>query len=147
MSDSRPLDNFMDITLDRIKQMVDVNTIVGDMITTPDGTVLIPVSKVTYGFTAGGSDLPNKKVESKDMFAGGSGAGVSITPIAFISVYKGEAKLLSINQYDNPTDRVVGMIPDIFDKVSGLIDKKKGNGKPKINTDRADDLSETSFDD
>lgn len=142
MSESHPLDNFMDITLDRIKQMVDVNTVIGDMITTPEGTTLIPVSKVTYGFTAGGSDLPNKKVETKDLFAGGSGAGVSITPIAFISVYKGEAKLLNISKYDTPTDKVVGMIPDIFDKVTEMIDKKKNTDKSKNGNENTEALAE-----
>lgn len=138
MSESRPLDNFMDITLDRIKQMVDVNTVIGDMITTPEGTTLIPISKVTYGFTAGGSDLPNKKVENKDLFLGGSGAGVSITPIAFIAVYKGEAKLLNISKYDTPTDKVVGMIPDIFDKVTELIGKKKNTDESKKDIESAE---------
>ena len=69
-----PIGNLMDTTMNKIKEMVDVNTIVGEPITAPDGTLIIPVSKVTYGFAAGGSDLPTKK-ENKDCFGGGSGAG------------------------------------------------------------------------
>ena len=71
-----PIGNLMDTTMNKIKEMVDVNTIVGEPITAPDGTLIIPVSKVTYGFAAGGSDLPTKK-ENKDCFGGGSGAGVT----------------------------------------------------------------------
>ena len=76
-----PIGNLMDTTMNKIKEMVDVNTIVGEPITAPDGTLIIPVSKVTYGFAAGGSDLPTKK-ENKDCFGGGSGAGVTI-PVSY----------------------------------------------------------------
>ena len=85
---AHPIDNLMNITMDKIKEMVDVNTIVGTPITAEDGTLIIPVSKVSYGFASGGSDLPTKN-EKKDLFGGGSGAGVTIQPIAFLTVYKG----------------------------------------------------------
>lgn len=128
----RPLEGLMDVTLDRIKSMVDVNTIIGDMITAPDGTVIIPISKVTYGFASGGSEFPTKKVEGKELFGGGSGAAITINPLAFLTISKGEVKLLSINQYDNPTDRVVGMIPEIFDKASELFKKNKSEKKSEM---------------
>ena len=83
---AHPIDNLMNITMDKIKEMVDVNTIVGTPITSADGTLIIPVSKVSYGFASGGSDLPTKN-EKKDLFGGGSGAGVTIQPIAFLTVY------------------------------------------------------------
>ena len=70
-----PIGSLMDTTMEKIKEMIDVNTIIGEPITSPDGTLIIPVSKVSYGFAAGGSDLPTKK-ENKDCFGGGSGAGV-----------------------------------------------------------------------
>ena len=69
-----PIGSLMDTTMEKIKEMIDVNTIIGEPITSPDGTLIIPVSKVSYGFAAGGSDLPTKK-ENKDCFGGGSGAG------------------------------------------------------------------------
>ncbi|MGN0518894.1 MAG: GerW family sporulation protein [Acutalibacteraceae bacterium] len=128
----RPLEGLMDVTLDKIKSMVDVNTIIGDMITAPDGTVIIPISKVTYGFASGGSEFPTKKVEGKELFGGGSGAAITINPLAFLTISKGEVKLLSINQYDNPTDRVVGMIPEIFDKASELFKKNKPEKSSEI---------------
>ena len=112
-----PINSLMDTTLKKIKDMIDVNTIIGDPITTPDGTTIIPVSKVSYGFASGGSDLPTKK-ESKDCFGGGSGAGVTINPIGFLTVHKGDIKLIPIEKYDGAMDRVVGMIPDVFDKIT-----------------------------
>ncbi len=123
MSD-HPINGLMDTTMNKIKEMVDVNTIIGDPITSPDGTIIIPVSKVSYGFASGGSDFPTKK-ESKDCFGGGSGAGVSIQPVAFLTVFKGEVKLMPIEKYDNTVDRVVGMVPELVDKVSALFKKDK----------------------
>ncbi len=119
-----PINSLMDTTLKKIKDMIDVNTIIGDPITTPDGTTIIPVSKVSYGFASGGSDLPTKK-ESKDCFGGGSGAGVTINPIGFLTVHKGDIKLIPIEKYDGAMDRVVGMIPDVFDKITDYFKKNK----------------------
>ena len=133
-----PIGNLMNTTMDKIKEMVDVNTIVGEPITSPDGTLIIPVSKVSYGFAAGGSDLPTKK-ENKDCFGGGSGAGITIQPVAFLTVYKGEVKMLPIEKYDGATDRVVGMIPDVIDKVKDMF-KKDNKQVP-------DDFSEITKDD
>lgn len=137
-----PIGSLMDTTMNKIKEMVDVNTIVGEPIISPDGTLIIPVSKVSYGFAAGGSDLPTKK-ENKDCFGGGSGAGVTIQPVAFLAVYKGDVKLIPVDKYEGASDRVVGMIPDIFDKVKEIFKKDK---KDKA-ADVADDFSEITKDD
>ncbi|MBQ1546021.1 MAG: GerW family sporulation protein [Clostridia bacterium] len=123
------LENMMDSTMEKIRQMVDVNTIIGEPVVCPDGTVIIPVSKVSYGFASGGSDLPNKGGASKDNFAGGSGAGVSIQPVAFLVVNNGNVKMLNM-EFDGAVDRVISMIPDITDKVSELF-KKMGKDKKK----------------
>ena len=139
MSD-HPINSLMDTTMNKIKEMVDVNTIIGDPITSPDGTIIIPVSKVSYGFASGGSDLPTKNT-AKDCFGGGSGAGVSIQPIAFLTVYKGEVNLLPIEKYDGAADRVVGMVPDLVDKVTALFkkDKKKDEAEiAELNPDEED---------
>ncbi len=131
MSD-RPINNLMDTTLDKLKQMVDVNTVIGTPITTPDGTTIIPVSKVIYGFASGGSEFNSKKPDSENLFGGGSGAGVTITPIAFISVSNGEAKLLNISAYSDAQDRAIGSIPEIIDKITALFKKdKKEDDKPE----------------
>ena len=103
-----PIGSLMDTTMEKIKEMIDVNTIIGEPITSPDGTLIIPVSKVSYGFAAGGSDLPTKK-ENKDCFGGGSGAGVTIQPVAFLTVYQGDVRLVSVDREegtaDKPTDK------------------------------------------
>ena len=131
MSD-RPINNLMDTTLDKLKQMVDVNTVIGTPITTPDGTTIIPVSKVIYGFASGGSEFNSKKPDSENLFGGGSGAGVTITPIAVISVSNGEAKLLNISAYSDAQDRAIGSIPEIIDKITALFKKdKKEDDKPE----------------
>lgn len=119
-----PINSLMDTSMKKIKELIDVNSIIGDPITTPDGTTIIPVSKVAYGFASGGSDLPTKK-ENRDCFGGGSGAGVSIQPIGFLSIAKGNVRFIPIEKYDGAADRIVGMIPEAFDKISSFIRKDK----------------------
>lgn len=138
MSD-HPINGLMQTTMQKIKEMVDVNTIVGDPITSPDGTIIIPVSKVTYGFASGGSDFPTKK-ENKDCFGGGSGAGVSIVPVAFLVVYKGDVKLVPLEKFDGAADRVVGMVPDIVDKITSLFKKDK-NKKPQTDAPKEQEVA------
>lgn len=132
MSD-HPIEGMMNTTLEKIKQMVDINTIVGDPITSPDGTIIIPISKITYGFASGGSEFTNKTRADKDLFGGGTGAGVSISPVAFITINNGNVKMLQIDPYNSSADRIVGMVPDIFDKISGLVNSKKGDSKKSKN--------------
>ncbi len=129
---NHPIEGLMETTMEKIKQMIDVNTIVGNPITTSDGTTIVPVSKVSYGFASGGSDIPSKNAQNKQVFGGGSGAGVSITPIAFIAVYKGEAKILRIDSDSTTADRVVNIVPDVIDKVSSLFKKDKKQKKSKV---------------
>ncbi len=117
--------NIMGITLDRLKEMVDVNTIIGEPISLQDGTTIIPISKVSFGFASGGSDLPAKT--EKELFGGGSGAGVSIQPIAFIVAYKGDVKLMQMSINASTPNAVASLIPNVIDKVSGLIKSKKKN--------------------
>ena len=119
-----PINSLMDTTMKKIKELVDVNTIIGDPITTPDGTTIIPVSKVTYGFASGGSDLPTKK-DNRECFGGGSGAGVTIQPIGFLTISKGSVKMIPIDSYNGPADRIVGMIPEAFDKIADFFKKDK----------------------
>lgn len=133
MSD-HPIEGMMNTTLEKIKQMVDINSIVGDPITSPDGTVLIPVSKITYGFASGGSDLPTKEQNAKQFFGGGTGAGISITPVAFITISNGSVRLLQIDPYSSSADRVIGMVPEVVDKIEGLFHKKKDASKSDDST-------------
>ena len=133
-----PIGSLMETTMEKIKEMIDVNTIIGEPITSPDGTLIIPVSKVSYGFAAGGSDLPTKK-ENKDCFGGGSGAGVTIQPVAFLTVYQGDVRLVSVDREEGTADKLVNMIPDVLKKVKGVFKKDK--------SESADDFSEITQDD
>ena len=133
-----PIGSLMDTTMEKIKEMIDVNTIIGEPITSPDGTLIIPVSKVSYGFASGGSDLPTKK-ENKDCFGGGSGAGVTIQPVAFLTVYQGDVRLVSVDSEEGTADKLVNMIPDVLKKVKGVFKKDK--------SESADDFSEITQDD
>ena len=102
--------------------LIDSNSVIGKEVITPDGTVILPVSRVSFGFGTGGGDLP---ATQKELFGGGTGGGVSITPLAFLIVKNGDVKLLQVQSYSNTADRVVGMVPEVVDKVSGLINSKK----------------------
>lgn len=117
------VNNILGVTMEKVKEMVDVNTVVGDPIITPDGTTLIPVSRLSYGVVSGGSDLPSKASPSKELFAGGSGVGVTVYPVAFISISNGNVKMLQIEPYYNSLDRVIDRVPDVVDKISALFKK------------------------
>ncbi len=111
------INQVMQDTMAKIKEMVDVNTIVGTPITTPDGVTLIPVSKVTFGFAAGGSDGKGKEAQPPVRFGAGSGAGVTISPVAFIILSGGNARLLYVDPPANTTvDRIIDLAPQLMDK-------------------------------
>lgn len=136
-----PIGNLMNVTMEKIKDMIDVNTIIGEPITSPDGTLIIPVSKVSYGFASGGSDLPTKK-ENKDCFGGGSGAGVTIQPVAFLTVYQGDVRLVSVDQSEGTADKIVDMIPDVLKKVKGVFKKDKSASDDDFSEITKDDITD-----
>ncbi|HEZ7985802.1 MAG TPA: spore germination protein GerW family protein [Ruminococcus sp.] len=113
------------ISMEKIKEMADVNAIIGDPIKLDDGTTIIPVSKVSYGFASGGSDLPSKY--EKNLFGGGAGAGVSIKPEGFLVIgADGSAKMVPMEASSDPISTAIEKVPVVIDKVSGFIKKKKG---------------------
>ncbi len=119
-----PLQGLMDVALQRIKDMVDSNTIIGEPITMADGTLILPVSKVSFGFASGGSDFPSKT--PKELFGGGSGAGVSISPIAFLVVKDGNVRMIQLASQDASTaDRIINALPETLDKLQELFKKDK----------------------
>ena len=130
-----PIEGLMDTTLEKIKQMVDVNTVIGTPITTPDGTTVIPISKVVYGFASGGSEFQGKRESSSNLFGGGTGAGVTINPVAFLTISNGDVKLLNIADYKDGQDRAIGMVPEIIDKIAGLFKKDKKEEKDDKSVD------------
>ena len=110
-------------TIEKIRDLVDTSSIIGEAIYAEGGTTIIPVSKVTYGFASGGADFPSKS--NQELFGGGGGAGVTITPVAFLVINNGDVTLKHITAYDNAAERVVNLVPEMFDKVTGLINKTK----------------------
>jgi len=123
MNEQHPINNLMSTVMENIKGMVDVNTIIGDPVETSNGTVIIPVSKVGFGFAAGGSDLPVKT--EKQSFGGGSGAGVSISPIGFLVVSSDQIKLIPISANNTPVDKLIDYIPVAFEKINNMVQKNK----------------------
>lgn len=122
------LEGLMSTSMEKIRELVDVNTIVGNPITSPDGTIIIPVSKVSFGFVSGGSDIP-AKVE-KDVFAGGSGAGITIKPQAFIVIQTdGNVKMLELGSNGGVLDGIMEGAPDFLNKVKDIFSKKKDSAE------------------
>lgn len=124
---NHPINDLMSTTMQKIREMVDVNTIVGQPITTPDGITLIPVSKLSFGFASGGSDFVSKnhKPGENNTFGGGSGAGVNISPVAFLIVKGDSVRLLPVDPPAATTvDRVIEMVPEVVDKVTEFLEKK-----------------------
>lgn len=121
--------NLMGVTMDKVREMADPKAIIGDPIYTPDGTMIIPVSRVTYGFASGGSDLPTK--QPKDTFAGGGGAGITMEPVAFLVIKDGNVRVMQINPHVGTVDKLVDTVPDVIDKVTGIVKGKKEPEAPK----------------
>ena len=108
------------VSIDKLREAVDVRTIIGEPIELGDVKV-IPVSKVSYGFASGGSDFPSK--HNQELFGGAGGAGVTITPVCFLVVRDGDVSIKHISTDESSVERVIGMVPDLVDKVSVTVDK------------------------
>ncbi|MGN0623453.1 MAG: GerW family sporulation protein [Oscillospiraceae bacterium] len=124
MNDNTKLESLVKTAMEKIKEMTECETVIGKPIVTADGTTIIPVSKVSLGFASGGSDLPTKS--TKDQFGGGSGAGITIQPMAFIVVHDGETKLLQMTTNTSYQNAVVNAVPEVVDKIIDFVDKKTG---------------------
>ena len=121
---SQKLPNMLESTIQKIREMLDVNTVVGTPITTPDGVTIIPVSKVSVGFGGGGSYFATKA--SEHPFGGGVGGGVKVSPVCFLVVKDGNVRMLSVPAPANSTtERIVEMLPDTLDKITAYLDSKK----------------------
>ena len=118
----------MDVTMDKIRAMADADTIIGKEIKLDNGIVIIPISKVSFGFASGGSDFPSKT--NKELFGGGAGAGISVTPTAFIVINNNDVRMLQISKKADATDKAIDMLPALFDKITALF--KKDEDKPTV---------------
>ncbi|WP_298481954.1 GerW family sporulation protein [uncultured Ruminococcus sp.] len=128
MQEKRQIQDLMGVTMEKMREMVDVQTIIGDPIVVSDKVTIIPVSKVSYGFASGGSDLPAKS-NPKDLFGGGAGAGVSIQPVAFLVVQEDGVRLLQMDEAGDALSSAIRSVPEVVDRISGLV--KKGGKKEK----------------
>ncbi|WP_297423729.1 GerW family sporulation protein [Clostridium sp.] len=123
MSSEKHVENLMASTMENLKDMIDVNKVIGEAIETKDGTYIVPVSKLSFGFVSGGSEYQYENTDISSTvfpFGGGSGAGVSVKPVSFLVVKSDGVRMLPINQ-DNTYDRIVDTVPQVFDMVKGLI--------------------------
>lgn len=123
---SQNLPNMLDNTIAKIREMVDANSVVGTPITTGDGVTILPISKISVGLGGGGSDFVSKNMNHhENPFGGGVGAGVKVTPVAFLIIKDGNVRMLPVATPANTTaDRIVEMVPDTLDKIANFIDTR-----------------------
>lgn len=139
--EEHPIQGLMTTAMENIKKMVEANTIIGDPVQSPDGSLILPISKVGFGFAAGGSEFNNQSSSDPDAtlpFGGGSGGGVSITPIAFLIVSKNKLRMVHLDQNTHIYEKMIDFAPQVVEKVqeiikdSGITQKKEnGEGKEK----------------
>ena len=123
---SKNLPNMLENTIAKIREMVDSNSVVGEPIVTQDGVTIIPISKISVGLGGGGSDFVSKNVNRQENpFGGGVGAGVKVTPVAFLVIKEGNVRMLPIAAPASTTaDRLVEMVPDTLDKIAAFVDSR-----------------------
>ena len=117
-----PIEGMMGVTMEKIRQLVDANTIIGEPITV-DGATIIPISRVTFGFASGGTDFDGKNAANKGLFGGGSGAGVNIQPVAFLVIKDGCVRTIQLSDSSNSIDRALTMLPELVEKLTALVKK------------------------
>lgn len=123
---SEKLPNMLENTIQKIRELVDVNSVIGDPINTPDGVTIIPVSRVSVGFGGGGSDFACNKTSGEMPFGGGVGGGVKVSPICFLIIKDGNVRMMPVAEPANTTaDRIVEMVPDTLEKLTAYLDTKK----------------------
>ncbi|WP_027409646.1 GerW family sporulation protein [Anoxybacteroides tepidamans] len=144
---NHPIQGLMTTAMENLKQMIDVNTIIGDPVETPDGSVILTVSKVGFGFAAGGSEFMvegkpnganvasvnhvNGHSNAEHPFGGGSGGGVSITPIAFLVVNSSGVKLLHLDESTHLYEKILDFAPQVIERIQNALKKNKENGERK----------------
>lgn len=149
-----PIQGLMDTAMSNIKSMVDVNTVVGEAVTAPDGTMIIPVSTVSFGFGAGGSEFAPKcgTTMNDSLFGGGCGGGAKVKPIAFLVVSGGNVRLMPVSAENSPVDKILDLVPGLVDKMNDAINtaskklsekkEKKTEKKKNRNEDNVVDVAE-----
>ena len=124
---SNNIPNMMENTISKIREMVDVNSVIGTPITTADGVAIIPVSKISVGVAGGGTEFVSKHPNNRENpFGGGAGGGVKVTPVCFLIVKDGSVRMMPVAEpANNATDRLVEQIPDVLDRISNYLENRK----------------------
>ncbi|GKX66179.1 GerW family sporulation protein [Inconstantimicrobium mannanitabidum] len=127
--ESHPIENLMKSTMENLKEMIDVNTIIGDAIETKEGSYIVPISKVNFGFASGGSEFGKEvhdAIDKKHPFGGASGAGISVKPVAFLVLKNGTARLLPVEP-SNSIDRLIDTVPQVIEMIKNAFTDDKTN--------------------
>lgn len=137
------ISELMGISMEKIREMGDVRTVIGDPIQAGD-TTIIPVSKVSYGFASGGSDLPAKE-NPKELFGGGAGAGVTVQPIAFLIISKdGQVRLMQISTSEDKFSNAIRSVPEVLDRISEMVQNRKDNKAEKDAAASSEEIAPTA---
>ncbi len=123
------ISNIMDVTMEKVRTLVDSDTIIGNPIEVGEVTI-IPVSKVSFGLASGGSDFPSKTVNAK-MFGGGGGAGASVTPICFLVVKGNDVKVLNTTAVTSPVEKAISAVPEVIETITNLFKKDNDSSESK----------------
>ena len=125
---SQNLPNMLDKTITKIREMLDSNSVVGDPITVGENVTLLPISKISVGIGGGGADFSSKVPNKENPFGGGVGAGVRVTPVAFLIIKDGSVRMVPVTAPANTTaDRIVELVPETLDRIADFIDSRKKN--------------------
>ncbi len=126
MENINPIGNLMQTTMENVKNILKVDTVVGDPITTPDGIMLVPISRISVGFGGGGVEFTSKKIGGERPYGGGNATGVKVEPIGFLVIKDGVIRMINVTPPANTTiDRLIDLVPQVIDRVDNFIDKQK----------------------
>ena len=128
----KPVQELMASALEKMRDLVDSNTVIGTPINTQDGTTILPISKITFGFVSGGTDFASKT--QKDLFGGAASSGASITPVGFLVIKDGSVKLMQLAEGGATLDRLINMMPEVIDRVEGFIANRTGKKDTTVKT-------------
>ena len=124
--DKNPIGELMQNTMESVKNMLKVDTVVGDPIFTPDGITLVPISRISVGFGGGGVEFSSKKTGESRPYGGGNATGVKIDPIGFLVIKEGVVRMISVAPpASNTVDRIIDLVPQVMDRIDAFIEKQK----------------------
>ena len=145
----KPVQEIMAASLEKIRDLVDSNTVIGSPIHTQDGATILPISKISFGFVSGGTDFATKT--QQDLFGGAASAGGSVTPVGVLVIKEGSVKLMQLAEGGATVDRLINMMPEVIDRIEGFVAKKTGKQDTTVKTgteyaETVSDISDISAD-